>query len=88
MDYTYVGFLAGALTSLAQFPQAFKVIKTKDTHSISLNMYLIMTLGMGMWFTYGVLIHDWPMILANGTGLVPSLFILYMTFKDSKIKKS
>lgn len=78
-----IGYLAGFCTALAQFPQAIKVIKTGDTHSISIVMYTIMTCGIFFWFTYGLLIPDMPMILANGVCLIPSLYILYITIRNN-----
>lgn len=84
-----VGFLAGFCTATAQFPQAIKVIKTGDTQSISLGMYAIMTFGILLWFSYGVLLNDWPMILANGVCLVPSIYILIITIRNlRKVKTS
>ena len=83
-----VGYLAGFCTAIAQFPQAFKVIKTGETHSISIGMYTIMTFGILFWFVYGLLIPDLPMILANGVCLIPSLYILYITLRNlNKTKK-
>lgn len=78
-DITIIGYLAGFCTAIAQFPQAFKVIKTGNTQSISVGMYSIMTMGILFWFIYGVLIPNIPMILANGVCLIPSLYILYIT---------
>ena len=77
-----VGYLAGFCTAIAQFPQAFKVIKTGETHSISIGMYTIMTFGILFWFVYGLLIPDLPMILANGVCLIPSLYILCITLRN------
>lgn len=87
-DIVYVGYVAGFCTAVAQFPQAYKVIKTGETHSISIGMYLIMTLGIFFWFLYGVLIPDLPMILANLVCLIPSIYILFITIRNlNKIKK-
>ncbi|MTK52731.1 SemiSWEET transporter [Paludibacter sp.] len=83
-----VGYTAGVCSAICQFPQAYKVFKTKDTHSISLGMYLTMTIGVILWFTYGVLIEDMPMMLANGVGLVPSFYTLYVTIRNSKSKNN
>jgi len=81
-DIIIVGYFAGFCTSLAQFPQAYKVIKTGNTESISPIMYVLMTLGILFWFLYGVLIPDLPMILANGVCLIPSLYILFITIRN------
>ena len=81
-DIVLIGYIAGFCTAVAQFPQALKVIKTGNTESISLGMYLIMTLGIFFWFLYGVLIPNIPMILANGICLLPSVYILYITIRN------
>ncbi len=77
-----VGYLAGFCTAIAQFPQAYKVIRTGETSGISLGMYIIMTLGILFWFIYGALIPDFPMILANFICLIPSVYILFITIRN------
>ncbi len=86
-DINYFGYIAGFLSAISQFPQAYKVIKTGDTHSISLGMYSIMTLGILFWFIYGVLLVNWPMILANGICIIPSIYILFITIRNLYLKK-
>jgi MtN3 and saliva related transmembrane protein len=81
-DIVIVGYLAGFCTAVAQFPQAYKIIRTGETHSISLGMYIIMTFGILFWFIYGVLIPDLPMIIANGICLIPSVYILFITIRN------
>ena len=81
-DIIIIGYLAGICTALAQFPQAWKVIKTGNTQSISLGMYLTMTMGIFFWFLYGVLLSNLPMMLANGVCLIPSIYILYITVRN------
>lgn len=88
-DIVYVGYVAGFCTAVAQFPQAYKVIKTGETHSISLGMYITMTFGILFWFLYGLLIPDLPMIVANFVCLIPSVYILFITIRNLyKIKNS
>ena len=87
VDITIVGYVAGFCSSIAQFPQAYKLIKTGDTHSISLGMYILMTFGIFFWLIYGMLIPDLPMIVANLVCLIPSLFILYITIRNLKRTK-
>lgn len=81
-DIVIIGYIAGFCTATAQFPQAMKVIKTGDTQSISVGMYSIMTAGILFWFLYGVLLENIPMILANGLCLIPSIYILFITFRN------
>lgn len=84
VDIVLIGYLAGFFTAIAQFPQAYKIIKTRNTESISLGMYLIMTFGILLWFLYGVLLRNLPMMLANGICLIPSFYIVYITILNSK----
>ena len=44
-----IGAVAATLTTIAFVPQAHKVLVHKDTHSLSLGMYLIFTTGVLLW---------------------------------------
>jgi MtN3 and saliva related transmembrane protein len=78
MDMTWTGYVAATLTTLAFVPQALKTLHTKDTHSISLGMYVVFTIGVGFWLAYGLVLHSWPMIVANTVTLALSSAILGM----------
>ncbi len=60
-------------------PQAWKIIKTRDTSSISAPMYAITVLGFAFWLTFGIMKNEWPITITNGVCLVLSAFILMMT---------
>ena len=72
----YIGFLAAFCTTIAFLPQAIKVYKTKSTKDISLYMFIIFTLGVLSWLIYGIVLNDFPLILANSITFILSLFIL------------
>jgi MtN3 and saliva related transmembrane protein len=72
----YLGFLAGFLTAIAQLPQVVKVVRSRDTHSISLWTYLILSFGILLWLIYGFLIGDYPLIVANSTTLLFTAIIV------------
>jgi MtN3 and saliva related transmembrane protein len=75
---TLIGYLA-ALCSMTSFtPQAWKIIKTRDTQSISARMYTITAIGFALWLTYGFMKMDWPILVTNSVCLLLSLFILIM----------
>lgn len=79
MNYiSIIGIAAGSLTTLAFFPQAYKIISTKDTRSISLFMYVILITGISLWVVYGAMKSDIPVILANSVTLIPAIVILAM----------
>lgn len=60
-----IGYIAASLTTLAFVPQALKSWRSRDLSSISLGMYSLFTLGVGLWLIYGLLLGSWPIILAN-----------------------
>jgi len=71
-----IGSIAAVLTTFAFLPQVIKVIKTKDTESIALGMYLMQVLGIALWLAHGLIIHDLPLILANSVSFILSAIIL------------
>ncbi len=79
--FEIIGFLAAILTTVAFFPQVIKVYKTKDTKSISLTMYIILSIGLLCWLIYSVYLSSFPMILANTITLVFTIYILFKKIK-------
>ncbi len=79
MDWiTLIGFVAAVCTTVAFFPQVIKIIKTKQTKDIALGMYAIMIVGIGLWLLYGILLHKWPIIIANAiTFVLASIILVY-----------
>lgn len=71
-----VGYAAGTLTTASFAPQAWRVIKLRETNAISLPMYVIFTAGVAMWILYGVLLGYLPMIIPNVITLALALMIL------------
>ncbi len=72
---SFIGFAAAILSTLNQFPQAIKVLRTRDTHSISLAMYCIVEVAITLWLVYGILLNDMPLILSNALSLIPITYI-------------
>ena len=71
-----IGSIAAILTTFAFLPQVIKVIKSKDTESIALGMYLVQVLGIALWLAHGLVIQDLPLILANSVSFILSGIIL------------
>jgi MtN3 and saliva related transmembrane protein len=78
-----VGFSASLLSVLNQFPQAIKVFRTQDTHSISLVMYCIVVVAITLWLVYGIMLHDGPLIWANALSLIPIVYIFIIKLKNT-----
>ena len=76
-----VGFAAATCTTLAYAPQFLKVWRTRSTEDISLGMFLVMVLGLGLWLLYGVLSGDAPLIASNAVTIVLAGGILFMKLR-------
>ena len=81
MSLEWTGYVAATLTTVAFIPQAVKTIRTRDTHSISLGMYVVFTIGIVFWFGYGIVLGSWPMIVSNAITFVLSATILAMKLR-------
>ena len=73
-----IGLLGATLTTMSFLPQAIKTLRTRETEAISLWMYLIFASGVTCWFIYGLLLHNFPIIIANAVTLPLVLSILYV----------
>jgi MtN3 and saliva related transmembrane protein len=76
-----MGYAAAALTTVSFLPQAVKTIRSRDTSGISLLMYVVFTIGIGFWFCYGIVLHSWPMIVANAITFVLAATILALKLR-------
>lgn len=83
MDYvSLIGTIAATLTTGSFMPQAAKVIRTRHTKDISMGMYALMTTGIAIWIAYGIMLGEWPIIIANVVGIVPTSIILFMKITE------
>lgn len=81
-----VGGLATVASVTSFAPQAWKVIRTRDTKSISAAMYCLTVVGFSLWLTYGLLLGQWPLIVTNSVCLALSAFILMMKLLPARKK--
>jgi len=75
---TFIGVIAGTLTTISFLPQLIRTIKTKSTKDISLGMFVCFCGGLIFWTIYGVLLQSIPIILTNTvTLLLASIILVY-----------
>jgi MtN3 and saliva related transmembrane protein len=72
---------AAVLTTAAFVPQALHIIRHKETKGISLVMYVAFALGVALWFTFGVMIGNWPIMIANALTLALLLIIVALKLR-------
>jgi len=84
-SWTYLAFLAGALTSTGYLPQIVKGLKTRKMDDISLLMPVVLGLGMFLWLIYGLVREDPAIVVANlvGTSLTTTLVAMVLHFGRS-----
>ena len=78
-----IGYCAAFLTTMAFLPQAIQSWRTKDLSGISLGMYVLFTVGVGLWLIYGLIIEKWPLILANAMTFALALSILWLKLRHT-----
>jgi MtN3 and saliva related transmembrane protein len=75
-----IGALAGILTTVSFVPQVVKTWHSRSTGDISFGMFLLFSLGVGLWLVYGAAIHSTPIVVSNSITLALSLSIIAMKF--------
>lgn len=61
----YLGYFAAFMGTICWLPQAWKAWASRDTSGLSLPANLMFLLTVSLWFLYGILVGDWPIIIAN-----------------------
>jgi len=78
---TTIGLVAGTLTSIAAIPQVIKTLKTRHVRDISVWQPLLLAFGVALWMVYGILINDFPLIVANITPLICNVLLTGMKIR-------
>ena len=78
---TFVSAMGATLTTVAFVPQAIHIIRFKDTRAISLQMYVVFATGVAFWLAFGLMIWNWPMMIANTITLALALIIIRMKLR-------
>lgn len=89
MDWIKVlGLVAAFCTTISFLPQAIRIIRTKDTTSISTAMYSFFTVGTLMWLLYGIYTRNTPVVLANGVTFILAAIILFYKLRGKQAARS
>lgn len=77
-----IGYIAGALTTIAFAPQLLKALSTKSTKDVSLMMLLCSTSGMLLWLFHGILVNDSALVVANAISFLLAFSLLGLKIKN------
>ena len=80
---TFVGFVAGTLTTLSFVPQVLHTARTRRCDDLSYGMLLAFAAGVFLWLLYGIWLHAMPIIVANAITLALIAAILVMKIRFS-----
>lgn len=78
LNLDHIGFAAAVCTTGAFIPQVLMVWRERGAPGISIGMYAMFMLGVGLWLAYGLAIDAWPVIIANAVTLLLAGAVLAM----------
>jgi MtN3 and saliva related transmembrane protein len=78
---TVIGLIAAAFTTISLLPQLLKVWRSHSTKDISTGMFLLYCSGVLLWFVYGALVQNTPIILANSLAFIQAAITLIFKIK-------
>ena len=88
MHWVSIAGTLAALCSMISFvPRAWRVVRTRDTRSISPLTYSFNLTGFALWTAYGAGLGEWPLIITNSFCFLLSAFILCMTLPPQREKQ-
>jgi MtN3 and saliva related transmembrane protein len=78
---TFLGLVAGTLTTTAFLPQLVKAWNSRSTKDISLPMYIVFCTGILLWLIFGIFTGSLPVIAANAATLLIAIAILILKIR-------
>ncbi|GGK85429.1 hypothetical protein Sme01_30120 [Sphaerisporangium melleum] len=66
---TVLGLVAGVLTTASWLPQLRRSWRTRSTGDLSWTYLVMLSVGVGLWLTYGVAVADVAVLAANALTL-------------------
>ena len=85
---TFVGLIASVFTALSYVPQVLKARPRGSTEDLSLKTLSVLTAGLILWISYGVMRDDWIIVAANSVGAVLAGLVLFYKIRDMLISES
>ncbi|PWF55546.1 SemiSWEET transporter [Massilia glaciei] len=85
LNIDHLGFAAAVCTTSAFIPQVLLVWRERGAPGVSTGMYLIFIFGVALWFSYGVAMGAWPIIVANGLTLLLAASVLGMKWYFERV---
>ena len=68
--------IIGSLGQLLFYFQAFNIFWNKNAGEVTFIGFIISFISLSCWLTYGLLIKDRPLIIANITGVIGAFLVI------------
>lgn len=68
--------LVGPLGNLMFYFQAYQIVTTEASSSVSLPGFAISVIALSSWLLYGIVIKNTPLIIANAVGAVGAIAVV------------
>ena len=81
----FIGLAAALMTTISNIPQAYKIIRTKETKGISVWSNAVLFTGLVVWVVYGFLRNDWPIIIANFISAIITAIVIFLKLTSKKV---
>jgi MtN3 and saliva related transmembrane protein len=90
MNFSIIGYIAGFLTTLSFVPQVLRAYRTRHCEDLSWAWLFVFQTGLGLWFLYGVILRNWPMILSNSITMSLCFGLMFMKsrYKPKQVKSA
>jgi len=80
---TFFGLVAGFMTTIAFLPQVIQTWRTKKTKDLALGTFVFQGVSVLLWFSYGLMIGQIPLILWN---VITAVLVFTIVFFKLKYK--
>ncbi len=81
-----IGYVAGALTTLAFVPQVVKTWRSRSSGDLSGTMLASFTTGVFLWMVYGVAVRSLPVVVTNGVTLCLSGTLFALKLRAHRLR--
>jgi MtN3 and saliva related transmembrane protein len=87
MDFAFIGYTAGFLTTFSFLPQVVRAYRTRSCADLSWPWLVVFVVGLFLWLAYGLILRNWPMILANSVTLSFCFVLVWLKFHDEAVRR-
>lgn len=75
-----IGYIAGMLLVINPIPQIYRTLKTKKAEDISIYFLILQMLTCIFFLTYGILLTESPIIIANSIVLFELIILISIRY--------